>query len=179
MASKEEKPKIVKKAVVKKKVVRKVVAKPNYKSLSIKAIYFIASEGISLTKACERVKMNRRDFFEQIKLHEDVSNDYARACEIRCEMWAEEILDIADSEHFIHETKSGKDDLKGIWNETNKKDNAAKRKDMIDARKWLLSKMMPKKYGTVKEDKEDINIVVQPILSNNPLLNDKNDNLTT
>lgn len=142
--------------------------KKDYKDLTQKAIDVIANEGISLTKACERIGINRRFFFEEIKKHKELSNGYARACDIRCDLIADEILDIADSDHLFTEKKNGFDEIKGTWNEQVIKDNSAKRKDMIDARKWLLAKMMPKKYGTQKEELEEkdnvININLKEVL---------------
>lgn len=121
----------------------------------------IAEQGISLAQACRETQLHRRYFFEQIKLHSDLSNNYARACEIRCDMIADEILEIADKELETTERKKGFDDIKGSWNEEVKKDNIARTREQINARKWLLAKMMPRKYGNqvVEEEKDQtINI---------------------
>lgn len=50
---------------------------------------------------------------------------YARACELRTEGYAEEIVDIADREDLDPNDK----------------------KVRIDARKWVAAKLMPAKYG--------------------------------
>lgn len=55
---------------------------------------------------------------------ETASIRYTRACSIRHEHYAEEIAEIADS-----------------------KGDARDKQVRIDARKWLLSKLIPKKYG--------------------------------
>jgi cell division protein YceG involved in septum cleavage len=64
---------------------------------------------------------------------------YARAMELRCERMAEEILEISDN---------GSND----WMEREglivpDHENVQRSRLRVDSRKWLLSKMMPKKYG--------------------------------
>jgi hypothetical protein len=92
----------------------------------------IAVNGKSLLKAIAG-KMSAQKFYELLKDDEKVKK-YARACDDRADLIAEEILTIAD--------------------EGSKKDNAEVQRDRlrIDSRKWLLSKLHPKKYG----DKVDI-----------------------
>ena len=58
----------------------------------------------------------------------DFSDRYAKACEMRAELIFEEVMDIVD-------------DVAPI------KDEIAKARLQMDARKWFLSKLMPKKYG--------------------------------
>lgn len=71
------------------------------------------------------------------------SEKYARAKREGAEAWAEEILDISD-------------DATNDWMENNKPDDpgwkfngeAVQRSRLrVDSRKWLLSKLIPKKYG--------------------------------
>ena len=59
---------------------------------------------------------------------------YARAMELRCEKMAEEILEISDDNY------TGPD---------GRGDNALVQQARlrVDSRRWLLSKLMPKKYG--------------------------------
>jgi len=59
-------------------------------------------------------------------LHRDAefSGQYARACEARAEHYAEEIIDIADTET-----------------------DPQRARNRIDARKWTAVKLLPKKYG--------------------------------
>lgn len=52
------------------------------------------------------------------------ADQYARACETRTRLWAEDIMEIADSGHDLDRDK-----------------------ERISARKWMLSKMLPKQYG--------------------------------
>lgn len=62
-----------------------------------------------------------------------LSQRYARAKEIGCERMAEEIREIADSDCTVNGEPN------------NALVQQARLK--VDARKWLLSKMLPKKYG--------------------------------
>jgi len=67
--------------------------------------------------------------------HEEFSSHYARACEIRAEGFAEEIVEIADTEK-----------------------DASVARNRIDARKWVAAKLLPKRYGdsvTLKGDKDN------------------------
>lgn len=69
----------------------------------------------------------------------DFSKQYARALELRNDYWAEEMVEIADD---------GKND----WMETKygfKVDREAvdRSKLRVEARKWLMRKSQPKKYG--------------------------------
>jgi hypothetical protein len=64
----------------------------------------------------------------------EIATQYARAMEFRAEMMAEELLSIADSEAFMRYPEMA---------------NAlvTKQRLAVDTRKWLLSKMLPRKYG--------------------------------
>ena len=75
-----------------------------------------------------------------LKDDEELINNYTRACEERSELIFEQILDIADdkSEDTVY-TDSGN----AIFNA----EFAARSRIKIDARKWMLGKMNPKKYG--------------------------------
>jgi hypothetical protein len=70
---------------------------------------------------------------------------YARARQVQAELLADEIIDIADdSSRDTEETDMG--------NVTNY-ENIQRSKLRIDTRKWIASKLLPKKYG----DKLDLN----------------------
>ncbi len=109
-------------------------------------IKLIENEGLSLRKACERVKMGRDVFDSICDEDEKYQNQYARAREKRADMIFEEILQIADSQ--------GEDmGINPITGEEQINHNVIQRNKLqIDARKWMLGKMQPKKYG----DKLDV-----------------------
>lgn len=73
---------------------------------------------------------------------------YARAREIQAERWADEILDIADDgSNDWMERQRGEDDTAIVLNH-----EAIQRSSIrIDTRKWLLARVLPKKYGAKVE----------------------------
>ena len=70
---------------------------------------------------------------------ESFFNNYVRACEDRADRIFEEILTISD--------KQGKDIIKVDGKEITNHNVINRSRLMVDARKWILSKMNPKKYG--------------------------------
>lgn len=79
---------------------------------------------------------HRETIDEWLLKHKGFSDNYARACEVRAELYAEEIVDIADREGL----------------------DAQQKRVMVDARKWVVSKLLPRQYGdsvTVKGDKDN------------------------
>lgn len=107
------------------------------------------SDGESLRSILQYASRDRlpsvSTFLGWVKVDEELQKHYARACEIRAEQIFEEIFEIADEANADLEiTEDGKVKING---------EAVQRSRLrIDARKWALSKMMPKKYG----DKLDV-----------------------
>jgi hypothetical protein len=78
------------------------------------------------------------------------TDQYTRARERLLEHWAEDTIDIADTTHEGVKTEiSDKFGIKEIHG-----DMVEHRKLRIEARKWLLSKLAPRKYG----EKLDLNL---------------------
>ena len=77
--------------------------------------------------------------FKWIRTNEEFAKQYARATEERTEAMSEDILDIADD---------GTNDWM-IVNDREVPDSEAlqRSKLRVETRKWLMSKMKPKKYG--------------------------------
>lgn len=74
--------------------------------------------------------------------HKEFSEQYARAREQQAELYAAELIDIADEEpkHFVPDADGGvseRIDPAGIQ----------RNKLRVDTRKWVASKLLPKKYG--------------------------------
>lgn len=121
------------------------------------------TEGLSLRKILERNGMpSRTVFYQWMKEHNELTNHYARAHEERSELIFDDILHIADNSNA---------DYSGIREDgsliINRK-NIQRSKLRIDARKWSLSKMQPKKYGSsidVTSDKKKINNTIPLTLS--------------
>lgn len=110
----------------------------------------LISGGLSLRKAIQELNtINKDTFFSWIAKNKDFADQYARATEVRADAIFEEMFDIADdgSNDWIEKfDKTGQSyyDLNG--------EHVQRSKLRIDARKWALSKMQPKKYG----DKLDV-----------------------
>jgi hypothetical protein len=75
--------------------------------------------------------------------HPEFVQQYARAKEAQAETLAEEILTIADTPQIGVTIKTKPDGE----TETTEGDMIQHRRLQVDARKWLASKMAPKKYG--------------------------------
>lgn len=95
---------------------------------------YICSEiasGRSLRSICDDDGMpNKATVFRWLSKHEIFRDQYARAQEDRTAAMAEDILEIADDEGIA---------------------DVQRAKLRVDARKWLMSKMAPKKYGDRQE----------------------------
>ena len=87
---------------------------------------------------------SRRKFYDWVRENEDMRERYARACEIRADAIFDEIIQIADD--------STNDSLYTDKGEVQNTEWVNRSRIKIDARKWVLSKMQPKKYG----DKLDV-----------------------
>lgn len=70
------------------------------------------------------------------------STKYARARDIGYDVMAESILRLADEANIGQKTVS-----KATGLEITEGDNVDRSRLQVEARKWLLSKMLPKKYG--------------------------------
>lgn len=108
-----------------------------------------------------------------IWLNEDneLSKQYARATELRAEVIFDEILQIADCEDNDIIT------IEGTLRVNN--DVIARDRLRVDARKWALSKMMPKKYGDKIDVTSDNEKIQQPFFGSNPLITAINDSIQT
>jgi hypothetical protein len=98
------------------------------------------SLGISAIRAIKKIEMSSATFYELLK-DEDRKNKYARACEIRAGLIFDEMTEICDATEndIIIDHETGKE----ITNH-----NVINRDRLrVDTRKWILSKMNPKKYG--------------------------------
>ena len=100
------------------------------------------ANGESLRAICKSEHLPTEAAVRQWALddHKGFASHYARAREIGYERMAEEILSISDE--GINDTYL---DDEGV--ERTNHDVIARSKLRVDSRKWLLSKMLPKKYG--------------------------------
>jgi len=103
----------------------------------------IATSSIGLNHICEKLEIAPSSVYLWLKDNKEFSEKYARAREKQADYLVEEILEIADD---------GTNDLmtvvKGdISYEMENKEVVNRSKLRVDARKWVASKLAPKKYG--------------------------------
>jgi len=102
--------------------------------------------GLSALKACQAAGVNQSTFNDWLNDDAKLAAEYARAREELIERMAQEVLDLSDSD--VGMLPDGKKDWAAVQ----------KHKLQVDTRKWLLSKLAPKKYGDRLElagDKEN------------------------
>lgn len=100
------------------------------------------ADGFSLRTVCLAEDMpNKASVFRWLRIHKEFSDQYARAKEEAAELYAEDMLEISD-------------DLSG---------DVQRDRLRVDTRKWIASKLKPKKYGDkiTHEGNEDAPIVVK------------------
>ena len=129
----------------------------------------IATTSKSLRKICKDERLpSVSTVLKWVRENENnFQKQYARAKQEQAEFMAEEILEISDD---------SSDDLLGIDEHGNKIENREfinRSKLRVDTRKWLMSKLLPKKYG----DKIDIDMTTKctPILPVDLTIKNKDD----
>jgi len=103
----------------------------------------IATSTFSMRTICERLDIPVGTVLAWLSREPTFQEKYARAKEMQADILAEEILDISDD---------GSNDLmtivKGdISYEQENKEVVNRSKLRVDSRKWIASKLKPKKYG--------------------------------
>ena len=106
--------------------------------------------GRSVRDVCSNEDMpSRTVIYEELAANKDFADHYARACDMRADEGFDEIFEIADDgRNDWIETRE--DDARG-WRENG--ESLRRSQIRIDARKWALARMSPRKYG----DKLDLN----------------------
>ena len=115
---------------------------PDTKEEVIAAILSSVDDGKSLRQACREIDFPRQTFEHWLEADKKLMGQYERARANRADKLFEEILSIADTPQIgtIETTKE--------WGvEVKTADMIDHRRIQIDARKWMLGKMAPKKYG--------------------------------
>jgi hypothetical protein len=93
----------------------------------------------SVNKTAEIVGITPTTIFRWLAANQEFSECYARAKEMACELIADEMIEIADDGTNDWYEKNGR---KAVDYEA-----VMRSKLRVDTRKWLLAKLMPKKYG--------------------------------
>lgn len=122
------------------------------------------AEGQSLRTICADEAMpGMRTVFQWLADHQEFQQQYARAREAQADAFAEEILEIADDasndwmERLDEDSKSIGWQLNG--------EHVQRSKLRVDSRKWLASKMAPKRYGEKLELAGDPKAPLVPVLN--------------
>jgi hypothetical protein len=89
-----------------------------------------------------------RTVFNWLRVHESFVQQYARAKEESADALSDEMLEIADDGRNDWMKRNAEDDAGWVANG----ENVQRSRVRIDTRKWLASKLKPKKYG----DKVDL-----------------------
>jgi hypothetical protein len=126
-------------------------------------------EGNSLRSILNEEGMpDKATVFRWLRLHKEFCDNYEHSTKERTLAMGEEILDIADdgTNDYMTITKGN--------NEYNVEDREVtnRSKLRVETRKWLMSKMQPKKYG----DKLDVTSGNKPIPLLNAIRNNNSDN---
>jgi len=102
-------------------------------------IFDIIENGKSLRYALLQIPLSSSRFFEWIDKDEEKQKQYARVTELRAEALLDEMFDIVDeTSHDTIITERG-EIPNGEWMQRSRL--------RYDARKWLIGKLNPKKYG--------------------------------
>jgi hypothetical protein len=104
----------------------------------------VATTSKSMRTICKEVKVPYGTHLQWLRDKEDYSSQYARAKEDQSDLLIEEMIEIADdSSGDSKVTENG---------EVINSEYVQRSKIRIDTRKWIASKLKPKKYG----DKVDV-----------------------
>lgn len=104
----------------------------------VEAMLAQIAEGNPASKVCKEHNVSRNSFNEWVK-RKEWSDKYARAVDDRAYKIFEEILEIADDKSEDVIIIDGKKYINSEF--------VQRSRLRIDARKWFLSKMLPRKFG--------------------------------
>lgn len=115
----------------------KLLTKPGSPDRSKLADMVLAGmrNGLSTFKACAAVGVHHSTFVGWVGEDAELANNYARAREDLIERIANEVIELSDVD--VGMQPDGKKDWAAVQ----------KQKLQVDTRKWLLSKLAPRKYG--------------------------------
>lgn len=104
--------------------------------------------GRSVRSLCAEKDMPSQDtFYKWVARDREFAERYARAKTLQVEKMAEDILDISDDGE--NDTYIDADGIRRVDNDVIQRSRLR-----VDTRKWLMAKLMPKKYG----ERQDINV---------------------
>ena len=104
------------------------------------------ADGISLREICRTEDMpSKAAVFRWLAAHAEFRDQYARAREAQADALADELLDIADDGDNDWMERKGEDGQSLGWRENGEAIQRSRLR--VDTRKWIASKLKPKKYG--------------------------------
>jgi len=106
----------------------------------IQEVIRLISEGKSASSAIKEVGISKRTFFGAVLDSDEIGNQYARATELRAAIMFDQIEQIADD-------SSGDETYDNNGNPKQNTEFIQRSKLRVDARKWMLARMNPRKYG--------------------------------
>jgi len=126
-------------------------------------IFKTIENGKSLRYALSKIPLSSKTFYEWIEDDEDKVKQYARATEERAEAILDEMIDIVDNNtNDVNVLEDGKEVVNN--------DVIQRSRLRYDARRWLVSKLNPKKYGdkldVTQETKQITEIVLTDATAN-------------
>jgi len=129
----------------KKKDAIKLIFEGIYKGNSVRSI---------IDNADRNILPSWVTFNEWLKADDELIKQYVHVCEARFDLIFDDIINIADNvEHDIITLPDGREvENKGVINRDRLR---------VDARKWALSKMNPKKYGDKLEVEQKQKAVIE------------------
>jgi len=96
-----------------------------YTKEQVEAVCIRIEEGESLSSVLRERGYSKGQFFRTIDATPELADRYTRAMDRRAELYAAEIVDISDNPDIPSDQK----------------------RIMVDSRKWVACKLIPKKYG--------------------------------
>lgn len=134
-------------------------------------VILLITEGKALRNALREVKMSSETFYKIINNDKNAALQYARATEERSEILVEDMLSIADAyEDDVHLDEDG--------NEVTNHNIIQRDRLRVDTRKWLASKLKPKKYGDSSKLELEVGDKTMNALFSADILNVPTDNST-
>lgn len=136
-------------SVVKKKPVKKPGEKQTRSTRKMTDLVFkticieLSDSDLGLKTLCKKHNTSSSAFYDLLNDNKELGDFYMRARDMQADFLADQIIEIADD--------SSKDTIKfmkdGQQQEMENKEWVNRSKLRVEARKWIASKLKPKKYG--------------------------------
>ena len=114
----------------------------------------IATSSVGLNQICKQHGVSTVSFYDWIKKDTELLNKYTRAREDQADYLADEIITLSDDKTS--------DYVEGEFGKVGNAANVARSRLQVEARKWIASKLKPKKYGDKVEVENNVNVKSLP-----------------